>query len=87
MLICSHFNFENVPKSFPKLTISPLPCIIALADSYVATQHALPQNISQFETPTLPQPAFDQQSLTQGKVSVMHTYYFHLLCEDFEIFF
>ncbi|XP_053289071.1 zinc finger protein 236 [Pleuronectes platessa] len=35
-------------------------------DSYVATQHALPQNISQFETPALPQPAFDQQALTQG---------------------
>uniref|UniRef100_A0A3B5MFU7 Zinc finger protein 236 n=1 Tax=Xiphophorus couchianus TaxID=32473 RepID=A0A3B5MFU7_9TELE len=35
-------------------------------DSYVTTQHALPQNISQFETPTLPQPTFDQQSLTQG---------------------
>ncbi|KAJ0065922.1 hypothetical protein NL108_000174 [Boleophthalmus pectinirostris] len=35
-------------------------------DSYVSTQHALPQNISQFETPALPQPSFDQQSLTQG---------------------
>ncbi|XP_053183269.1 zinc finger protein 236-like isoform X1 [Scomber japonicus] len=35
-------------------------------DSYVTTQHALPQNISQFETPTLQQPAFDQQALTQG---------------------
>ncbi|CAG6015971.1 unnamed protein product [Menidia menidia] len=35
-------------------------------DAYVTSQHALPQNISQFETPTLPQPAFDQQSLTQG---------------------
>uniref|UniRef100_A0A3Q2U7E2 Zinc finger protein 236 n=1 Tax=Fundulus heteroclitus TaxID=8078 RepID=A0A3Q2U7E2_FUNHE len=35
-------------------------------DSYVTTQHALPQNIGQFETPALPQPAFDQQSLTQG---------------------
>ncbi|XP_060938042.1 zinc finger protein 236-like [Limanda limanda] len=35
-------------------------------DSYVATQHSLPQNISQFETPALPQPAFDQQALTQG---------------------
>ncbi|XP_054898100.1 zinc finger protein 236-like isoform X2 [Poeciliopsis prolifica] len=35
-------------------------------DSYVTTQHALPQNISQFETPTLPQPTFNQQSLTQG---------------------
>ncbi|XP_034031282.1 zinc finger protein 236-like [Thalassophryne amazonica] len=35
-------------------------------DSYVTTQHALPQNISQFETPALPQPAFDQQTLTQG---------------------
>ncbi|CAB1333607.1 unnamed protein product [Coregonus sp. 'balchen'] len=29
-------------------------------------QHALPQNISQFETQTLPQPGFDQQALTQG---------------------
>ncbi|XP_076006459.1 zinc finger protein 236 isoform X2 [Genypterus blacodes] len=35
-------------------------------DSYVNSQHALPQNISQFETATLPQPAFDQQTLTQG---------------------
>ncbi|XP_072316378.1 zinc finger protein 236-like isoform X1 [Eucyclogobius newberryi] len=35
-------------------------------DSYVSTQHALPQNISQFENPALPQPGFDQQSLTQG---------------------
>lgn len=35
-------------------------------DSYVNAQHALPQNISQFETPALPQPAFDQQALTQG---------------------
>ncbi|XP_047455577.1 zinc finger protein 236-like isoform X2 [Mugil cephalus] len=35
-------------------------------DSYVTGQHALPQNISQFETPALPQPAFDQQTLTQG---------------------
>uniref|UniRef100_A0A3Q0S018 Zinc finger protein 236 n=1 Tax=Amphilophus citrinellus TaxID=61819 RepID=A0A3Q0S018_AMPCI len=35
-------------------------------DSYVTTQHALPQNISQFETPALPQPSFDQQALTQG---------------------
>ncbi|XP_026149081.1 zinc finger protein 236 isoform X2 [Mastacembelus armatus] len=35
-------------------------------DSYVTSQHALPQNISQFETPALPQPAFDQQALTQG---------------------
>uniref|UniRef100_A0A671WLP4 Zinc finger protein 236 n=1 Tax=Sparus aurata TaxID=8175 RepID=A0A671WLP4_SPAAU len=35
-------------------------------DSYVTTQHALPQNMGQFETPALPQPAFDQQALTQG---------------------
>ncbi|XP_061572310.1 zinc finger protein 236-like [Cololabis saira] len=35
-------------------------------DSYVTTQHALPQNMSQFETPALPQPSFDQQPLTQG---------------------
>ena len=37
-----------------------------MTDSYVTTQHALPQNISQFETPALPQPAFDQQALTPG---------------------
>ncbi|XP_030605130.1 zinc finger protein 236 isoform X1 [Archocentrus centrarchus] len=37
-----------------------------VTDSYVTTQHALPQNISQFETPALPQPSFDQQALTQG---------------------
>lgn len=35
-------------------------------DSFVNTQHALPQNITPFETPALPQPPFDQQSLTQG---------------------
>uniref|UniRef100_A0A3B4G2K0 Zinc finger protein 236 n=1 Tax=Pundamilia nyererei TaxID=303518 RepID=A0A3B4G2K0_9CICH len=35
-------------------------------DSYVTTQHALPQTISQFETPALPQSSFDQQALTQG---------------------
>ncbi|XP_028326294.1 zinc finger protein 236 [Gouania willdenowi] len=35
-------------------------------DSYVTTQHSLTQNISQFETPALPQTPFDQQSLTQG---------------------
>nr|XP_023835956.1 zinc finger protein 236-like [Salvelinus alpinus] len=35
-------------------------------DTFVTTQHALPQNISQFETQTLPQPGFDQQALTQG---------------------
>ncbi|XP_074539867.1 zinc finger protein 236 isoform X1 [Halichoeres trimaculatus] len=35
-------------------------------DSYVTSQHALPQNISQYETPALPQPTFDQQALTQG---------------------
>ncbi|KAK2910564.1 zinc finger protein 236-like isoform X1 [Channa argus] len=35
-------------------------------DSYVNAQHALPQNISQYETPALPQPAYDQQGLTQG---------------------
>ncbi|XP_068425075.1 zinc finger protein 236-like isoform X2 [Clinocottus analis] len=35
-------------------------------DSYVSTQHSLPQNIGQFETQTLNQPAFDQQALTQG---------------------
>ncbi|CAL1610638.1 unnamed protein product [Knipowitschia caucasica] len=40
--------------------------IVEGEDSYVSTQHALPQNISQFETQALPQPGFDQQSLTQG---------------------
>uniref|UniRef100_A0A1A7X756 Zinc finger protein 236 n=1 Tax=Iconisemion striatum TaxID=60296 RepID=A0A1A7X756_9TELE len=40
--------------------------IVQGEDSYVTTQHALPQNIGQFETPALPQPAFDQQALTQG---------------------
>lgn len=37
-----------------------------MTDSYVTTQHALPQNIGQFETPALPQPSFDQQALAQG---------------------
>ncbi|XP_019120471.1 zinc finger protein 236 isoform X1 [Larimichthys crocea] len=43
-------------------------------DSYVTTQHALPQNISQFETPALPQPGFDQQTLTQGFTITESTY-------------
>lgn len=37
-----------------------------VTDSFVNTQHALPQNITQFETPALSQPPFDQQTLTQG---------------------
>ncbi|KAM3614930.1 uncharacterized protein V6R79_020939 [Siganus canaliculatus] len=45
------------------LTDQPL---VQAEDSYVTTQHALPQSINQYETPALPQPAFDQQSLTQG---------------------
>ncbi|XP_059921116.1 zinc finger protein 236-like isoform X3 [Gadus macrocephalus] len=40
--------------------------LIQTEDSYVTNQHALPQNISQFETQTLPQPTYDQQALTQG---------------------
>ncbi|XP_024119272.1 zinc finger protein 236 [Oryzias melastigma] len=35
-------------------------------DSFVTTQHSLPQNIGQFEAPALPHPPFDQQTLTQG---------------------
>nr|XP_040021934.1 zinc finger protein 236-like isoform X2 [Gasterosteus aculeatus aculeatus] len=35
-------------------------------DSYVTTQHSLPQNITQFDSATLPQPSFDQQALTQS---------------------
>ncbi|XP_061919552.1 zinc finger protein 236-like [Entelurus aequoreus] len=35
-------------------------------DSYVTAQHALSQNITQFETAALPQPTFDQQALAQG---------------------
>ncbi|XP_028985325.1 zinc finger protein 236-like isoform X2 [Betta splendens] len=35
-------------------------------DSYVNTQHALPQNLTQFGAPALPQSGFDQQALTQG---------------------
>ncbi|KAM4632763.1 zinc finger protein 236 [Polymixia lowei] len=46
-----------------QLTDQPL---VQGEDSYVTAQHALPQNISQFETQSLPQPAFDQQALTQG---------------------
>ncbi|XP_030637946.1 zinc finger protein 236 [Chanos chanos] len=36
------------------------------ADTFVTTQHTLPQNISQYESPALPQPTFDQPALTQG---------------------
>ncbi|XP_056143099.1 zinc finger protein 236-like [Lampris incognitus] len=46
-----------------QLTDQPL---VQGEDSYVTAQHALPQNISQFETQALPQPAFDQHQLTQG---------------------
>ncbi|XP_005450717.1 zinc finger protein 236 isoform X1 [Oreochromis niloticus] len=42
------------------------PLTVQGEDSYVTAQHALPQNISQFETPALPQSSFDQQALTQG---------------------
>nr|XP_015212650.1 PREDICTED: zinc finger protein 236 isoform X2 [Lepisosteus oculatus] len=35
-------------------------------DTFVTTQHALPQNISQFEPQAITQQAFDQQALTQG---------------------
>ncbi|KAJ3597602.1 hypothetical protein NHX12_001125, partial [Muraenolepis orangiensis] len=40
--------------------------LIQTEDSYVTNRHALPQNISQFDTQTLPQTAYDQQALTQG---------------------
>ncbi|KAM9807354.1 zinc finger protein 236-like isoform X3 [Syngnathus typhle] len=40
--------------------------LVQSEDSYVTTQHTLPQNITQFETRTLPQTTFDQQALTQG---------------------
>ncbi|XP_061116663.1 zinc finger protein 236-like isoform X1 [Conger conger] len=35
-------------------------------DTFVTSQHALPQNMGQFETQSLPQQAYDQQTLTQG---------------------
>ncbi|KAG7469963.1 hypothetical protein MATL_G00134380 [Megalops atlanticus] len=35
-------------------------------DTFVTSQHALPQNMGQFETQALPQQAFDQQALAQG---------------------
>lgn len=41
-------------------------CFSVFTDSYVTTQHGLPQNITQYETRTLPQTTFDQQALTQG---------------------
>ncbi|XP_077455231.1 zinc finger protein 236 isoform X1 [Stigmatopora argus] len=40
--------------------------LVQREDSYVTTQHTLSQNITQFETSTLPQTTFDQQGLTQG---------------------
>nr|XP_061789717.1 zinc finger protein 236-like [Nerophis lumbriciformis] len=59
---------ENVSGGQPvtleaQLADEPL---VQREDSYVTTQHTLPQNITQFETPTLPQTTFDQQALTQG---------------------
>ncbi|KAJ8411571.1 hypothetical protein AAFF_G00163790 [Aldrovandia affinis] len=35
-------------------------------DTFVTSQHALPQNMGQFETQSLPQQAYDQQALAQG---------------------
>lgn len=48
------------------VSLSPAVSFSLMPDSFVNTQHALPQNITQFETPALPQPPFDQQTLTQG---------------------
>lgn len=45
--------------------------VILFSDSFVTSQHALPQNISQFEAPALQQPTFDQQTLTQGANSLL----------------
>ncbi|XP_038145267.1 zinc finger protein 236-like isoform X3 [Cyprinodon tularosa] len=57
----------EVVNGGPQVSLdAPLTDQALVQDSYVTTQHGLPQNISQFETPALPQPAFDQQSLTQG---------------------
>ncbi|XP_048008749.1 zinc finger protein 236-like isoform X2 [Megalobrama amblycephala] len=36
------------------------------SESYVNAQHALPEHMSQFETPALPQPTFEQPAMTQG---------------------
>ncbi|XP_051721614.1 zinc finger protein 236-like isoform X1 [Ctenopharyngodon idella] len=36
------------------------------SESYVSAQHALPEHMSQFETPALPQPTFEQPAMTQG---------------------
>lgn len=74
---------QNNENSFLLILIfvsTRLTCRIAVplslvTDSYVTTQHALPQNISQFETPALPQPAFDQQSLTQGTNTNTHQHF------------
>ncbi|KAA0703564.1 Zinc finger protein 236 [Triplophysa tibetana] len=35
-------------------------------ESFVSAQHALPQHMSQFETPALPQPAYEQSALAPG---------------------
>nr|XP_055065958.1 zinc finger protein 236-like isoform X1 [Misgurnus anguillicaudatus] len=35
-------------------------------ESFVSTQHALPEHMSQFETPALPQPAYEQPALAPG---------------------
>ncbi|XP_048848469.1 zinc finger protein 236-like isoform X2 [Brienomyrus brachyistius] len=42
------------------------PPLVQDEDALVTSQHALPQNIGQFEMQSLPQQAFDQQTLTQG---------------------
>ncbi|XP_039592540.1 zinc finger protein 236-like isoform X1 [Polypterus senegalus] len=46
-----------------QLTDQPL---VQDEDTFVTSQHALPQNMSQFEQQALPQQAFDQQGLSQG---------------------
>ncbi|KAK7157137.1 hypothetical protein R3I93_008569 [Phoxinus phoxinus] len=36
------------------------------SESFVSAQHALPEHMSQFETPALPQQTFEQPAMTQG---------------------
>lgn len=44
------------------LILSPFP----ISDRFVTSQHALQENITQFEQQTITQQPFDQQSLSQG---------------------
>lgn len=56
------FFLDISPFSFPLSSLLPFP----ISDRFVTSQHALQENITQFEQQTITQQPFDQQSLSQG---------------------